>query len=95
MEEIGYWRRDTDMLYRATQKSIEEVAELQSALVANLGTQAESIEQLVQDSFNTTDNVGRGNKELKRATERVSTARLCFHGTVAFCAFLIVWDLAF
>lgn len=80
---------------RTAEKSLLEISELQTTLVTNLAMQSEHIDQLVQDSFLTTENVGRGNKELKRASERPSTARMLFHGTCAFCTFLIVWDLIF
>ena len=53
------------------------------------------IDQLVQDSYLTTENLGKGNKELKRASERRSTAQAVFYSTVAFCSFLVVWDLVF
>jgi len=80
---------------RNAEKSLLEISELQSVLVVNLQQQNERIDQLVQDSYLTTENVGKGNKELKRASERPSTARMLFHGTCAFCAFLVVWDLIF
>jgi syntaxin 18 len=83
------------MRYSTAERSLIEISELQSTLVTNLTEQNEHIEQLVQDSFSTTDNVGRGNKELKRASERTSSARILFHSTCAFCTFLIVWDLIF
>jgi len=70
-----------------------EVSELQSTLTGNLEIQSAHIEQLVEDSFNTTENVGSGNKELKRATERRSTAQMVFYGTSAFCTLLVLWDL--
>lgn len=82
-------------MYSTAERSLIEISELQSTLVTNLTEQNEHIEQLVQDSFFTTENIGRGNKELKKASERPSTARLLFHGTCAFCAFLVVWDLIF
>jgi syntaxin 18 len=41
----------------------------------------------------TTENVGTGNKELKRATERKSTARMLFYGTSMFCLTLVLMDL--
>ncbi|KAF2019298.1 syntaxin [Aaosphaeria arxii CBS 175.79] len=78
---------------RQTEKSLVEIAELQTTLANNLSMQAAHIEQLVEDSFNTTENVGTGNKELKKATERKSTARMVFYGTVAFCSTLVLWDL--
>ncbi|KAL1302189.1 hypothetical protein AAFC00_002619 [Neodothiora populina] len=86
---------DTLSQVRNAEKSLIEISELQSTLVSNLQQQNEHIDQLTQDSFLTTENVGKGNKELKRASERPSTARMLFHGTCAFCAFLVVWDLVF
>ena len=70
-----------------------EISELQTTLANNLTMQAAHIEQLVEDSYLTTENVGTGNKELKRATERRSTARMIFYGTSAFCLTLVLWDL--
>ncbi|KAF2171670.1 hypothetical protein M409DRAFT_63296 [Zasmidium cellare ATCC 36951] len=80
---------------RTAERSILEISELHSTLHANLTQQSEQIEQLVQDSFSTTENLGRGNKELKRASERRSTAQAVFYSTIAFCSFLVVWDLVF
>ncbi|PSN69250.1 snare protein syntaxin-like protein 18/UFE1 [Corynespora cassiicola Philippines] len=78
---------------RTAEKSLLEISELQTQLANNLSMQSAHIDQLVEDSFNTTENVGHGNKELKRATERRSTARLVFWFTCAFCTTLVVWDL--
>lgn len=78
---------------RTAEKSILEISELHSTLHANLQQQSEHIDQLVQDSYLTTENLGKGNKELKRASERRSTAQAVFYSTVAFCSFLVVWDL--
>lgn len=47
----------------------------------------------MEDSHLAAENVGGGNKELQRATERKSTARMVFYGTSAFCVTLILWDL--
>ena len=80
---------------RQAERSILEISELHSTLHANLQQQSEHIEQLVQDSDLTTENLGKGNKELKRASERRSTAQAVFWGTVGFCSFLVVWDLIF
>ncbi|GAM84946.1 hypothetical protein ANO11243_029490 [Dothideomycetidae sp. 11243] len=80
---------------RAVHRSLEEISQLQTSLMANLETQNANIDQLVQDSFFTEENVGRGNQQLKKASEKTSTARLLFHGTCAFCTFLVVWDLIF
>jgi syntaxin 18 len=87
------WWDMADRMDRATEKSLTEISELQSTLANNLSIQSAHIEQLVEDSFNTTENVGSGNKELKRATERRSTAQIVFWGTSGFCAFLVLWDL--
>lgn len=71
-----------------------EISELQTTLAQNLSEQSEQIDVLVQNSYLTAENVGSGNKQLKKATERKSTARLTFYATIAFCSFLVVWDLA-
>ncbi|MCJ1253734.1 hypothetical protein MMC24_001546 [Lignoscripta atroalba] len=72
-------RENTDMLkhyedtldqVRTAERSMLEISELQTTLSGNLETQAAHIDQLVADSMYTTENVGGGNKELKRATER-------------------------
>ncbi|KFA63523.1 hypothetical protein S40285_00267 [Stachybotrys chlorohalonatus IBT 40285] len=80
---------------RTAEKSLVEISELQSMLVNNLATQSAHIEQLVADSFSTTDNVGGGNKELKKAAERPSAARYTFFAASGLCTFLIIWDLIF
>lgn len=77
---------------RTAEKSILEISELHSTLHANLQQQSEHIDQLVQDSYLTTENVGRGNKELKKASERRSTAQMLFWSTAGFCTFLVAWD---
>ncbi|KZZ95377.1 syntaxin [Moelleriella libera RCEF 2490] len=78
---------------RVAEKSLVEISELQSLLVNNLSTQSAHIEQLVSDSLSTTDNVGGGNKELKKAAQRPSAARYTFFAASSLCAFLIIWDL--
>ncbi|KAL5601379.1 uncharacterized protein BROUX77_005628 [Berkeleyomyces rouxiae] len=78
---------------RGAEKSLVEISELQSMLVNNLATQSANIEQLVADSLSTTENVGGGNKELKKATQRPSAARYTFFAASGLCAFLVVWDL--
>jgi len=80
---------------RTAERSILEISELHSTLHANLQQQSEHIDQLVQDSYFTTENLGKGNKELKRASERQSTAAAVFWGTAGFCTFLVLWDFAF
>ncbi|KAI1005968.1 hypothetical protein K3495_g2258 [Podosphaera aphanis] len=78
---------------RTAEKSMAEISELQSQLVQNLATQTSHIDQLVADSHLTTENVGGGNKQLKQATERPSTAKYVFYASCGLSFFLVVWDL--
>lgn len=78
---------------RTAERSLLEISELQTTLVDNLATQSAHIDQLVADSVYTTENVGGGNKQLKRASERRSTARMVFWGTCVFAGVLVGWDL--
>jgi len=81
--------------HRTAERSLIEISELQSTLVSNLEVQSAHIDQLTQDSFLVTENVGKGNQELKKASERKSTAKMVFFSTSGLCAFLIAWDLIF
>lgn len=78
---------------RTAEKSLVEIGQLQAQLVNNLATQSAHVEQLISDSFLTTENVGGGNKQLKKATERKSTAKYVFYASCGLSAFLVVWDL--
>ncbi|RSL95082.1 hypothetical protein CEP52_012278 [Fusarium oligoseptatum] len=89
---MKHWESSLDKV-RTAEKSLLEISELQSLLVSNLATQSAHIEQLVADSFSTADNVGGGNKELKKATERASFAKYTCYAASGVCAFLILWDL--
>jgi t-SNARE complex subunit (syntaxin) len=80
---------------RNAEKSLLEISSLQQTLVAHLATQEDYIGQLVTDASTTHSNVGQGNKELKRAAERRSTAQMVFWGTVGLCTSLIIWDIIF
>lgn len=86
-----------DTLKKVTQaeKSLLEISSLQQTLVGHLTTQGEMVEQLVTDVMNTDENLRRGNKELRRASERSSTAKSFFWGSVGLCVFLVGWDLVF
>ena len=86
---------DTLSKVTAAEKSLLEISSLQQSLVGHLSTQGEMIEQLVQDAQGTDENVRRGNKELKKASERSSTAKGVFWITVGICTFLVGWDLVF
>ena len=77
---------------KTAESSLLEISSLQSHLAMNLETQSAHIDQLVQDSYLTSEQVGAGNKELKKASERPSTARMVFWATCAFCTTLVVWD---
>lgn len=86
-----------ETLAKVTQaeKSLVEISSLQQTLVGHLTVQGEMIGQLVSDAERTDENVQRGNKELKRASERASTAKIMYHSTLWLCAGLVVWDLIF
>ncbi|KAF7903236.1 uncharacterized protein EAF01_006285 [Botrytis porri] len=78
---------------KTAEKSLIEISELQTRLLNSVASQAEQIEILAEQSYQTTENVGGGNKELKRATERKSTAKYVFYASCGLSAFLILWDL--
>ncbi|KAK1780172.1 snare-complex protein syntaxin-18 N-terminus-domain-containing protein [Copromyces sp. CBS 386.78] len=78
---------------RAAEQSLLEISELQNMLVSNLTTQSAHIDQLVSESFETTEGVDRGNKELKKSTNKASPARYTFFAATGLCAFLVIWDL--
>lgn len=78
---------------RTAEKSLVEISELQTSLVNNLSVQAEHISQLVSDASLTADHIGRGNKELKRASGRTSTAKYIFYASCGASLFLVVYDL--
>lgn len=82
-------------MIRTAEKSLVEISELQTQLVNNLAVQSAHIDQLVADSFFTAENVGGGNKQLKRATERKSTAKYVFYASCSLSLFLVAWDLVF
>jgi t-SNARE complex subunit (syntaxin) len=85
--------RDTDDRCRTAEKSLVEISELHTLLHNNIETQAEHINQLVEDALSTVENVGSGNKELKKATQRASPARYTFFAATGLCVFLVAWDL--
>lgn len=96
-ENRGLFEHFNDQLAKVTQaeKSLMEISSLQQTLVGHLSVQGEMIGNLVSDAANTDENVRRGNRELKKASERGSTARLVFFATAGFCSFLVIWDLIF
>ncbi|KAJ5787120.1 hypothetical protein N7457_002110 [Penicillium paradoxum] len=104
-EQLQLFAEENDLMLRHyedtlgkvqnAEKSLLEISSLQETLVSHLATQEEYISQLVSDVDTTSTNIGQGNRELKRATERRSTAQAVFWGTVGLCTWLVVWDLVF
>ncbi|KAI0465987.1 hypothetical protein F4859DRAFT_339265 [Xylaria cf. heliscus] len=102
-EQIQMFERDNqDMLkhyestldqVRTAEKSLLEIAELQTQLIDTLTAQSAGIEQLVADSDATAGNVQGGNRQLTQATKKASPAKYTFFATCGLCAFLIAWDL--
>ncbi|KAL1859449.1 hypothetical protein Daus18300_009594 [Diaporthe australafricana] len=79
---------------RTVEKSIVEISELQQMLADNLTVQSAHIDQLVTDAERTEENVGGGNKQLKKASQRkFSQARVTFYAASALCTALVLWDL--
>ncbi|PCG97545.1 Hypothetical protein PENO1_062840 [Penicillium occitanis (nom. inval.)] len=104
-EQLQLFAEENDMMLRHyedtlskvqnAEKSLLEISSLQQTLVSHLSTQEEYISQLVTDASTTAENVGKGNKELKRANERKSTAQMVFWCTAGLCVWLVVWDAIF
>ncbi|KAI3395921.1 hypothetical protein diail_632 [Diaporthe ilicicola] len=79
---------------RTVEKSIVEISELQQMLADNLTVQSAHIDQLVTDAERTEENVGGGNKQLKKASQKkFSQARVTFYAASALCTALVLWDL--
>lgn len=83
---------DTLDQVRTAERSLINISELQTTLANNLAVQAAHVDQLVADTLTTTENVGGGNKQLKRAAERKSTAKYVFYASCSFSVFLVVYD---
>ncbi|MCJ1267575.1 hypothetical protein MMC22_007460 [Lobaria immixta] len=86
---------DTLDQVRTAQSSLLEISSLQTTLAQNLDLQSAHVQQLVADSLSAAENVGGGNRELKRAAERGSVARMVFWASVGLCVTLVGWDLVF
>lgn len=80
-------------LNRNAEKSLIEISNLQLQLAANLSTQEAHLNQLVTDSMETTENLEKGNKQLKEAAKKASFARSFFWGSVGFATLAVMWDL--
>ena len=77
---------------RSAESSLIEISELQTQLATNLAHQNVHIDNLMQDSMTTEDNLARGNKQLKDAAAKSSIARSAFMATVMFSSVVFVWD---
>ncbi|RYP53321.1 hypothetical protein DL768_001678 [Monosporascus sp. mg162] len=84
-EMLKHYESTLDQV-RTAQKSLIEISELQTQLVDNLATQSAHIDSLVADSMHTTENIGGGNKQLKKATQKPSPAKYTFFATTIDCA---------
>ncbi|KAI9682710.1 MAG: hypothetical protein M1829_006697 [Trizodia sp. TS-e1964] len=84
---------DTLDQVKTAERSLYEISQLQTTLASNLATQSAHIDQLVADSLTTAENVVSGNKELKKATERKSTAKYTFYAVCSFSLLMIIYDL--
>ncbi|KAI5813581.1 hypothetical protein BZA77DRAFT_117662 [Pyronema omphalodes] len=91
-EGMVKYYEDTLEQVKTAESSLLEISELQTQLANNLAVQNVHIDHLVMDSLATTENVQRGNQQLKKANEKVSIARSAFFGTVVFCSVVFVWD---
>lgn len=91
-QDMMKYYEDTLDQVRTAEKSLLEISELQTQLANNLATQSVFIDQLVADSISTTENLERGNKELKQAAERSSVASSFFYGAVGFSLLVITYD---
>ena len=80
---------------RTAHQALTEISEINTQIIMNLAVQSESIQHMDMESLQTTENIGGGNKQLKKATERKSTARMVFWATCGLCGFLVTWDLVF
>ncbi|KAI5784620.1 hypothetical protein EDC01DRAFT_662738 [Geopyxis carbonaria] len=83
---------DTLEQVRTAESSLLEISELQTQLAMNLVHQNVHIDNLMQDSMATEDNMQRGNKELKKAAEKASLARTAFFASVGFASVVFIWD---
>lgn len=69
-----------------------EISEMQTQLASNLASQSVFIDQLVADSITTVENLDKGNKQLKEASERSSVASSFFYGAIGFSLLVVTYD---
>ena len=77
---------------RTAEKSLIEISEMHTQLASNLASQSVFIDQLVADSITTVENLDKGNKQLKEASERSSVASSFFYGAIGFSLLVITYD---
>lgn len=75
--------------------SLRDISSIQQTLMGYLVQQEEHINHLAGEALNTEENVGLANKQLRRATDRPSTARIVFWSTVGLCTWLVLWDAVY
>jgi len=78
--------------HRTAEKSLIEISEMQTQLASNLASQSVFIDQLVADSITTVENLEKGNKQLKEASERSSMASSFFYGAIGFSLLVVTYD---
>lgn len=77
---------------RTAEKSLIEISELQQQIADNLTVQSAHIDQLVETSYNTVEDIKGGNKELTKATQKARPAKYTFYVACGLSALFIVWD---
>jgi syntaxin 18 len=93
MSVLSRHAASADFGVRTAEQSVLEIMEMQAQIGSHLDVQQSHVDQLVSDSFDTVDNVGGGNKQLRRALEKPSAAKYTFYAAGGLCIFLVLWDL--
>lgn len=91
-QDMMKYYEDTLDQVRTAEKSLIEISEMQTQLASNLASQSVFIDQLVADSITTVENLEKGNKQLKEASERSSMASSFFYGAIGFSLLVITYD---
>ncbi|KAF8453649.1 hypothetical protein BGX38DRAFT_390786 [Terfezia claveryi] len=91
-QDMMKYYEDTLDQVRTAEKSLIEISEMQTQLASNLASQSVFIDQLVADSITTVENLEKGNKQLKEASERSSLASSFFYGAIGFSILVMTYD---
>ncbi|KAF8477106.1 hypothetical protein BDZ91DRAFT_843826 [Kalaharituber pfeilii] len=91
-QDMMKYYEDTLDQVRTAEKSLIEISEMQTQLASSLATQSVFIDQLVNDSITTVEDLEKGNKQLKEAAERSSMASSFFYGAICFSVLVITYD---